>query len=347
MATYRKRRGKWQVQVRREGQPALSRTFTYRKDAQAWARDIEAKQERGFTAVDTRPLRSSTVDDLLERYARTVTVTKRGAEVEAIRIGRMRRSDLAKLSLAAATPDKFAEYRDQRLTEVAPATVRKEMALLRHMFRIARQEWNLPLPANPLAELKAPPPGLARNRRLSNEEASRLLKALGQVRNPLVPAVVRFALETAMRRGEILKLRREHVNLPRRTVLIPETKNGHPRTIPLSSAAIAVLEGLEMPGDGLVFPLTPNALRLSWQRACRRAKVPNFHFHDLRHEAISHFFESGLTVPEVALISGHKDVRMLFRYTHLKAEDVATRLTSIERQSVLSEKNRDLTPAPL
>lgn len=330
MATFRKRRGKWQVQVRREGQPALSRTFVYRKDAQAWARDIEAKQERGFTAVDNRSLRSSTVDDLLERYVRTITITKRGRAPEAARIGRMRRSAVARLSLAAATPDKFAEYRDQRLTEVAPATVRKEMALFHHAFRMAQHEWNLPLTANPLAELKAPPQGLPRNRRLTDEEASRLLDAFAKVRNRLVPAVVRFALETAMRRGELLRLCWEHVNLARRTIFIPEAKNGHPRTIPLSNAAIGVLNDLGWQDSGLVFPLTANALRQSWDRSCRRAKVLDFNFHDLRHEAISHLFEVGLTVPEVALISGHKDVRMLFRYTHLKAEDVAARLAAIE-----------------
>lgn len=332
MATYRKRRGKWQVQIRREGQPALSRTFTFRKDAQAWARDIEAKQERGFTAVDNRALRSSTVGDLLERYVRTITVAKRGRSAEASRIGRMRRAAIAELSLAAATPDKFAEYRDQRLTEVAPATVRKEMALLHHMYRIAQHEWNLPLSANPLAELKAPPQGLPRNRRLTDEEASQLLDAFAKVRNRLVPAVVRFALETAMRRGELLRLRWEHVNLARRTIFIPEAKNGHPRTIPLSSAAIGVLNDLGWHNTGLVFPLTANALRQSWDRSCRRAKVFDFNFHDLRHEAISHLFELGMTVPEVALISGHKDVRMLFRYTHLKAEDVAAKLKALEKE---------------
>ena len=136
MATFRKHRRKWQVQVRREGQPALPRTFSYRKDAIAWARDIEAKQERGFTAVDNRALRSSTVDDLLERYVRTITITKRGRAPEAARISRMRRSAVARMSLAAATPDKFAEYRAQRLTEVAPAPVRKEMALFQDALRI-------------------------------------------------------------------------------------------------------------------------------------------------------------------------------------------------------------------
>ena len=72
--------------------------------------------------------------------------------------------------------------------------------------------------------------------------------------------------------------------------------------------------------------MAANALRLAWERICRRANIIDFHFHDLRHEAISRFFELGLSMPEVSLISGHKDFRMLFRYTHLKASDTAKKL---------------------
>ncbi|MDA0341679.1 MAG: tyrosine-type recombinase/integrase [Proteobacteria bacterium] len=72
--------------------------------------------------------------------------------------------------------------------------------------------------------------------------------------------------------------------------------------------------------------MSPNAVRLSWGRLTHRAGIEDLHFHDLRHEAISRFFEMGLSVPEVALISGHRDPRMLFRYTHLRAEDVARKL---------------------
>lgn len=102
-------------------------------------------------------------------------------------------------------------------------------------------------------------------------------------------------------------------NLKRRSVVIPESKNGHSRTIPLK--AIELLKGLnEMPGR--VSPIAANALRLSWVRLTERASIENLHFHDLRHEAISRLFEMGLTVPEVASISGHKDIRMLMRYAH-------------------------------
>ena len=72
--------------------------------------------------------------------------------------------------------------------------------------------------------------------------------------------------------------------------------------------------------------MSANAVRLAWERLKNKANIKDLHFHDLRHEAISRFFEKGLSIPEVALISGHKDVRMLFRYTHLKAEDVLNKL---------------------
>lgn len=326
MATFRKRRGKWQVQVRRQGQPALSRTFTLQADAFAWARSVEAGMDRGDTLVDTRPLRTLTVDDLLDRYLTTVTVLKRGAVAEAVRIKCLRRTSLARLSLAAATPDKFAAYRDQRLTEVASATVRKEMALFRHMFRLARQEWALPLPSNPIADLKPPAHGKPRNRRLSPAEAKKLTAALKSLRSPVMRALMQFALQTGMRRGELVKCKWQHLNRASRTLLILETKTDVARTIPLSGDALATLDALGRSRQGTIFPVTTNAIKLAWERVRRWAGMPDFRFHDLRHEAISRFFEKGLSVPEVALISGHKDVRMLMRYTHLRAETVAARL---------------------
>lgn len=326
MASIRKRRGKWQVQIRRQGEVPLSRTFTYRTDATAWVRQVESKQDRGDGAVDIRQLRKVTIDDLLKRYGATITVAKRGASVETIRIACLRRSELAKLSLLAASPDRFAAYRDRRLTEVASATVRKEMALLRHLFRIARQEWNLPLAANPIADLKPPAPAKARNRRLGPDEAAKLAAAIQVVRSPTMRALVTFALQTGMRRSELIKCRWGHFNRVARTLLIPETKTDNARTIPLSIAALDTLGTIAGNDGDLIFPVTANAVRLTWERIRIRAGMRDFRFHDLRHEAISRFFEKGLSVPEVALISGHKDVRMLMRYTHLRAENIANRL---------------------
>ena len=110
-----------------------------------------------------------------------------------------------------------------------------------------------------------------------------------------------------MRRGEILAIKWDDVNLPKRWLLIPFSKNGHSRRIPLSNRAVEILEAREQT-DARVFPIAANALRLSWKRLIKRAGISDLHFHDLRHEAISRFFELGLTVPEVAAISGHRDL---------------------------------------
>src|SRR5690606_38199310 len=125
---------------------------------------------------------------------------------------------------------------------------------------------------------------------------------------------VRLAIETGMRRGEILALRWRNVSLAKAFVTVVESKNGYSRTVPLNLYALRILQ--EMRGitgpekDNLVFPITPMSLRLAWNRLLRRAGIDDLHFHDLRHEAISRFFELGLTVPEVASISGHRDMRM-------------------------------------
>ena len=128
-----------------------------------------------------------------------------------------------------------------------------------------------------------------------------------------------------MRRSEILSLTWENVDIQNGTCYLPMTKNGSPRTVPLTSKALRIAKSLPQNSE-LVFPISSNAVRLSWDRLRSRAGINDLRFHDLRHEAISRFFERGLSIAEVALISGHKDPRMLFRYTHLRAEDVAKKL---------------------
>lgn len=109
---------------------------------------------------------------------------------------------------------------------------------------------------------------------------------------------------------------------------IPVTKTGRPRTIPLRDSAIEILkrQAVGKGKDDRLFPLSANAFRLAWERLKRRAGIQDLRFHDLRHEAISRFFEDGLSLPEVALISGHRDPRQLFRYTHLEASKIAAKL---------------------
>ncbi|MGH1399559.1 MAG: site-specific integrase [Alphaproteobacteria bacterium] len=125
-----------------------------------------------------------------------------------------------------------------------------------------------------------------------------------------------------MRRGEILRVEKGHFDRKKSTLIIPEAKNGHKRTIPLTPEAKKILE-VSPSDERFVFPVHIKAIEYHWKRICEAASITGLHFHDLRHEAISSFFEMGLSIPEVTLISGHKDFRMLFRYTHMRAENIA------------------------
>ena len=122
-----------------------------------------------------------------------------------------------------------------------------------------------------------------------------------------------------MRRGEILSIKPE--NVIEDYIYLPDSKNGFPRKVPLTKAAKQILKVSILP-----FPISPNAVRLCWNRMIKRSGILDLHFHDLRHEAISRFFEKGLNVPEVSLISGHKDIRQLMKYTHLKISKILIKL---------------------
>jgi integrase len=211
---------------------------------------------------------------------------------------------------------------------VQPGTVRRELAILQHCFALAKREWGIPLPCNPVLEIKLPETAKARSRRLSHDDLTKLLKALNTNTAWYLHPLITLAIETGMRRGELLSLRWQDIDRKARTLNILKTKNGHPRTIPLTPKALKTLSGISKTTER-VFHVSPNAVRLAWERLRIRAGVEDLRLHDLRHEAVSRFFEYGLTVPEVALISGHRDTRMLSRYTHLRPENVAQKLASL------------------
>lgn len=328
MASINKRGSSWFVQIRRKGFRPRFKSFASHAAAQQWARVEEAAIDNGHGRMETKTSRETTVSKLLARYAREKTPSKKGAETELLRLTKMQAAPFAQLSLSNLTSSAIADYRDHRLSEVKPTTVRRELGILRSVLETARKEWGSPIRENPVALVAIPAAKDARERRLKQGELDALMEAIDRGRNELVRPVVLMALATGLRRGELLRLTWQDIDLDCRTALIRDTKNGSDRTIPLTRQAASILEQLEEAGTE-VFPLTPNALRQSWRRACQRARVEDLRFHDLRHEAISRFFEMGLSVPEVALISGHRDARMLFRYTHLAPHAVRLRLDSL------------------
>jgi integrase len=326
MATIEKRGQFWRVKVRRAGLPAQTKTFNSRTHAQQWARSVESDLDKGIV-VDRRTAQRLSLADVLERYRREVTPTKRGAFDENLRLLAIAQRPFARTKMSALTSSLLAAYRDERLKTVSGATVNREFSVLSHAIETARREWDVYLPTNPCTLVRRPPQGRPRDRRFQGDEEERLLAACRAARNKWLAHFVALAIETGMRRGELLGLIWDNVDLERRTAFLPVTKNGESRGVPLSSRAVAVLRGLPASSNGRVFDgLTPLALRLSFNRATRRAGITGLRLHDLRHEATSRFFEKGLNVMEVASVTGHKTLQMLKRYTHLSVTDLATRL---------------------
>ena len=329
MATIRKLRDRWQAQVRRRGVPPRAKSFDKRSDAERWARELEAEADRSGWVADTRLAEKTTLRELLTRYCAEVTPTKRGAVSERSRINSILHCPIAHRTLAKLTSSDVATYRDERLKCVAPATVVRELNTVSHAIEIATREWGLWLPRNPVKLVRRPQVPRGRTRRLQEGEEARLMLACDLGRTPLLKPLLVLALETAMRRGELLSLDWQHIDLNRCVAHLPLTKNGDSRDIPLSRRAVAILRVLiadERRDTVRVFPVTGNSVRLAFEHLRARAGMSDLHFHDLRHEAVTRLFEKGLNIAEVSAISGHKELRMLQRYTHLRAVDLVSRL---------------------
>ncbi|AWO88009.1 integrase [Bradyrhizobium diazoefficiens] len=334
MPTIRKRGDTWQAQVRRAGYPAMSKSFSTRADALAWAREKERSIDRAELPSDLRELKRLTVADLLKRYEQEITPRKRGAAFEQSRIRTLLAHKISQTALSNLSGATATQYRDDRLKVVKPPSVRRELVVLRHVFEVAMREWGLPIRENPCKRIRLPQDARPRERRLLGGDESQLYAAIGKRSSWYLRPFLILLVETGMRRGELLSIRWRNVDFANSTVLIQTTKNGHPRRIPLTPTALTTLEALPR-RDARVFPITTNAIRLAWERLRARAGLTDLHLHDLRHEAVSRFFELGLSVPEVATISGHRDPRMLSRYTHLQPERLALKLQALSKAQSL------------
>lgn len=326
MATIRKRGNKWQVQVRRHGFKPVSRSFSKKSDAQEWARMKECQADRQDIQFDIQALHLISWGELLEQYKTNVVAKKKSVLSESNHINAYlkRCPDIADLKVSQIKSFHFSEYRDQRLGSVKPATICRELGIFHHVFEIAKTEWGYPISENPVSLINKPKISNRRDRRLEIQEYRSILLASKGCKNPYIRPIIQIAVHTGMRRGEILNIKGRDICFVKRLLLIPDTKTGYARTIPISSKVLKIL--LIHNKENELFPITANAFSLSWKRLLIRASVTNLKFHDLRHEAISRFFERGLSIPEVALISGHRDYRMLVRYTHLRAEDLLRKI---------------------
>jgi integrase len=326
MAAINKRATGYQAQIRRKGFPPVSKMFQTKREAEVWARAYESEMDRG-DYVDRSEADRTTLGEILLRYKREVTPLKKSAVNENIRIDRFVRDEsLCQYKATALTGKLLAEWRDRRIQQVTGSTVNREIDILSHAINTARREWGIHI-VNPVEMIRRPKHNKSRERRLSVEEERLLLNELEtKTRNPWVKSVVIFAIETGMRRSEILSLTWEKVDLQKRMARLVDTKNGEGRSVPLTLKATALLQALPRSIDGRVFATTEEAVKLSFQRAVIRSQIDDLHFHDLRHEAVSRLFEKGLNVMEVASVSGHKTLQMLKRYTHLSSDALLSKI---------------------
>lgn len=310
-------------------QPVV-KTFVRLIDAKEWARMMEVKADLSELPPRRDTLKTTTLGDLVTRYRDSETPRKKGAVTERTMLNAFLRHPICQRPLVGLSRSDFVSFRDERLAKVKPASVRRQLMTIQAVLTKAMVDWDFPLKANPVSGLKLPTGDNKRQRRLSSTEWVRLQAAVRDDTNSLTLPIVRFALETAMRRGELLALTWRNVDLNRKAATVREAKSGLGRVIPLTSAAIEALrEAAELHGNSEaspVFPIAKVTLHSSWRGLVKRAKVTDLKFHDLRHEAISRLFEVGLTVPEVASISGHRTIGQLFRYAHAAQDNVRAKL---------------------
>lgn len=329
MATIRKLRGRWQAQVRRRGMKPRCKSFDTKLEAEKWARDLEAQVDRFGAAPDTKILESTTLGQLLERYQREVSPFKRGSVQEIQRIDVLRRHDLAYRTMIGLSQQDVTSFRDERLQAVAPSTTVRELAILSHVLEVAIRDWGLPLAKNVVKLVRRPVIRNERSRRLTGNEEQRLLDACDAGKTPFLRTLLIVAIGTGMRRGELLGLKWTDFSHNRRVLSLALTKNGSGRDVPLSQRAFDALIAWRQHPDvdhSTIFPMRAGTLEQAWRRLLTRSGVAALRFHDLRHEGVSRLFERGLNVIEVSSISGHKELRMLKRYTHLSADDLVARL---------------------
>lgn len=306
MATIRKRMGKYHTQVRKNGK-SITKTFTTRADALKWAREQEIKIEQG-TFINH--LEMVTLEFLLARWEKEVLQKLKSWPVEHYKVAMLQKK-LGHLTLDKVTSTVLVKYRDQRLVEVSNQTVKHELGVIRRAMKKGI-EWgyitSVPFLTSP--SLK----GQARTRRLKQEELIALIASF----DPYLQNVVILLIETAMRRGELAEIRHADINIDQRLVQLRDTKNGEDRIIPLSTRAFDAIQYLIAHSKSeKLLNYKKEWLTEKFITHCRSLGIENFRLHDLRHEGVSSLFEKGLNMIEVSAISGHKDMSMLKRYTHI------------------------------
>jgi integrase len=332
----------FQLRVRRKGARVQVITFDTREQAEQARLKIESELSVSIIR-DYASAAQTTLRDLMTRYRDDVVPGHKGADVERTRINRLLRTEaFVDKKLAALCTEDLQDFITDRLTEVAPATVDRDLDVISQVIRYAADVWKIAAAESPFVGLRRPKYFNERDRRLLPDEERRLLEAARADENPYVEPAIVLALETAARRGELLSIRKCDVFLEERYAYLRDTKNGQPRKVPLTTRALQVCQALMadcIADDEPLLKLTANALKIAFfRRVVPASGIEDLHFHDLRHEAISRLAESGrFQLIELQAISGHRDTRMLLRYAHLCCGNLAEKMDGVAMERTSKE----------
>lgn len=319
MATIRKLpSGRFNVQIRRKGAPSISRSFDTYDEAVLF---VEAHEGSLPEQAAKHEIERLSFLKTGERYCQTVLGGRPSQDITLYRV-RLIAKHLPD-DMRAITKKDVNGYRLMRLQSVASVTCRDELQLVHRIFKYAHRE--LLLDPNqhpsPCKDVAMPPASRPRSRVVEKEELKRLLSHL----SPIMSEVVELAFETAMRRGEIVKLRKKHVHLKARVVSVIDGKTGD-RDVPLSKRALELLQlAVERHSDAnsVLYSVTAHAVSTALRRARKKAGLDSdVRMHQLRHTRITMVARKGFNQAQIMMVSGHRDSRSVQRYTHLNVRDV-------------------------
>ncbi len=343
----------------------ITKTFTKAGLAARWLNEIEVDQGRGVFVDRTQAART-TLGNIIRRYQDEILgedSDKRGAEKEWGHLKIVLEDKVCDIKMASLSSADIAKFRDRmKELDYAPATIVRRLNLIQTIIQHARREWAIHLSDNP-AQMVKRPGGADRKRdrifraatvenqnpestelQLHSEE-ERLLKACDEDTNQLLGFIVRFAIHTAMRQGEIVGLRWKDIDLAKHTAIVrgatqDVTKNGEVREVPLLPDAVRLLSSLGPSTDGPVFHIDQNVLKMRYRRAVRRAAINDLTFHDLRHIATSRLAKIYPNPLDLKRVTGHRDLKSLDRYYHATAEELAAQAQPIKTESSLRKRRK-------
>lgn len=335
MASILKQGEKWLARIRKVGYPETTETFDTYKEAKEWATKTESDMINQKHR-DKKKLVQATVGDLVDKYITDISPKKPMGKNKTAVMNSLKRS-LGSVSLKDLTKKRLLSYIEMRMAQGAGGvTISIDFTYLHELLSVGERLWDYPVDPSIVSKARKylgdfglKTKSKRRKRRPSDEEIEQIcahFHAKGSRQKIPMPAIIYFAMATAMRQGEITRISWSDVHFEDKTVVIrdrkdPQEKLGNDQTVPLLVDAFKIVSEQKRDAE-FIFPYDEKSISTAFTRAVKSLGINDLHFHDLRHEGTSRLFEDGYRIEEVAIFTGHKDWKMLQRYTHIKAKNL-------------------------